>query len=59
VVRVAKEKGFVHFSVDDNIRITKTIEIDADSFHKISFNPTLQLIDQEESTLVQLLNIFK
>lgn len=27
--------------------------------HEIPYNPTLSLIDQEESTLVQLLNLFK
>jgi hypothetical protein len=59
VFRVAKEIWSPQISNDyDELRITKNLNIDADSFHKIPYNPTLSLINQSEETKLSIINLF-
>lgn len=57
VARVAKEKWY-EMTVSSDWWISIRTHED-DERESIKFNPTLPLINQEESTLVQLLNLFK
>lgn len=64
VARVTKEKGMKvsylgNLMINTNKVIKRTnTSIEFETFN-IPYNPTLPLINQEESTLVQLLNLFK
>lgn len=59
--QLAEEKGFAYIALEPaQIRLTKYFWKDRPEWvHVIPYNPTLPLIYQEESVLIELLTIFK